>query len=63
MRTLRFYADVGVLPEAARTESGYWLYGPEAVARARLLRTASGSVRSAGDGQVAMACWGWSEVL
>jgi DNA-binding transcriptional MerR regulator len=39
VRTLRFYADVGVLPEAARTESGYRLYGPEAVARARPLRT------------------------
>lgn len=39
VRTLRFYADAGVLPEAARSESGYRLYGPDAVARARLLRT------------------------
>jgi DNA-binding transcriptional MerR regulator len=39
VRTLRFYADAGVLPEAARSESGYRLFGPEAVARARLLRT------------------------
>lgn len=39
MRTLRFYADAGVLPEAGRTEAGYRLFGPEAVARARLVRT------------------------
>jgi DNA-binding transcriptional MerR regulator len=41
VRTLRFYADEGVLPAAARTEAGYRLFGPEAVARARLrtLRT------------------------
>lgn len=39
VRTLRFYADVGVVPEAARTESGYRLFGPDAVARARLVRT------------------------
>lgn len=39
VRTLRFYADAGVLPEATRSESGYRLFGPEAVARARLLRT------------------------
>ena len=39
VRTLRFYADAGVLPEAARSEAGYRLFGPEAVPRARLLRT------------------------
>ncbi len=39
VRTLRFYADAGVLPEAGRTESGYRLFGPDAVARARLVRT------------------------
>ena len=39
VRTLRFYADAGVLPEASRSESGYRLFGPDAVARARLLRT------------------------
>jgi DNA-binding transcriptional MerR regulator len=39
VRTLRFYADTGVLPEAGRTESGYRLFGPDAVARARLVRT------------------------
>ncbi len=39
VRTLRFYADAGVLPEAGRTEAGYRLFGPEAVARARLVRT------------------------
>ncbi len=37
VRRLRFYADAGVLPEAGRTEAGYRLFGPEAVARARLV--------------------------
>ena len=39
VRTLRFYADAGVLPVAGRTEAGYRLFEPEAVARARLVRT------------------------
>jgi DNA-binding transcriptional MerR regulator len=39
VRRLRFYADEGVLPETGRTEAGYRLFGPEAVARARLVRT------------------------
>lgn len=39
VRTLRFYADAGVLPEAGRTEAGYRLFGHEAVARGRLVRT------------------------
>lgn len=39
MRTLRFYADQGVLPEACRSEAGYRLFGVDAVARARLVRS------------------------
>jgi DNA-binding transcriptional MerR regulator len=39
VRTLRFYADSGVLPEAERTDSGYRLFAADAVARARLVRT------------------------
>lgn len=39
VRTLRFYADAGVLPEAGRNESGYRLFDAGAVARARLVRT------------------------
>jgi DNA-binding transcriptional MerR regulator len=39
VRTLRFYADAGVLPEAGRTESGYRVFAADAVARARLVRT------------------------
>jgi DNA-binding transcriptional MerR regulator len=38
VRTLRFYADTGVLPEAGRSDSGYRLFAEEAVARARLIR-------------------------
>lgn len=39
VRTVRFYADAGVLPEERRTASGYRVFGPAAVARARLIRT------------------------
>jgi DNA-binding transcriptional MerR regulator len=39
VRTLRFYADEGVLPTAGRTEAGYRLFSPDAVPRARLVRT------------------------
>lgn len=38
VRTLRFYADAGVLPAQGRTTSGYRLFGPDAVAQARLIR-------------------------
>jgi DNA-binding transcriptional MerR regulator len=39
VRTLRFYADEGVLPVTGRTTAGYRVFGPNAVARARLIRT------------------------
>lgn len=39
VRTLRFYADAGVLPESGRSEAGYRLFGPDAVARGRLVST------------------------
>jgi DNA-binding transcriptional MerR regulator len=39
VRTLRFYADAGVLPEDGRSAAGYRLFGPDAVARARLIGT------------------------
>lgn len=39
VRTLRFYADAGVLPVAGRSQSGYRLFGSDAVARARLVRS------------------------
>ena len=39
VRTLRFYADAGVLPEVGRTEAGYRIFGPDAVVQARLVRT------------------------
>jgi DNA-binding transcriptional MerR regulator len=39
VRTLRFYADAGVLPEDGRSAAGYRLFGPDAVARARLICT------------------------
>jgi DNA-binding transcriptional MerR regulator len=39
VRTLRFYADEGLLPERDRTDSGYRVFDTDAVARARLIRT------------------------
>ena len=36
--TVRFYERVGVLPRAARTESGYRDYEPNAIERIRLTR-------------------------
>jgi DNA-binding transcriptional MerR regulator len=39
VRTLRYYADEGVLPVTGRTAAGYRVFGPDAVARARLIRT------------------------
>ncbi len=38
VRTIRFYSDSGVLPPASRSEAGYRLYGPDALARLGLVR-------------------------
>ena len=39
VRTLRFYADEGLLPVTGRTAAGYRVFGSDAVTRARLVRT------------------------
>jgi DNA-binding transcriptional MerR regulator len=39
VRTIRFYSDAGVVPPADRTDAGYRLYGPDALARLGLVRT------------------------
>src|SRR4051812_21831666 len=39
VRTIRFYSDSGVVPPAHRSEAGYRLYGPDALARLGLVRT------------------------
>jgi len=39
VRTIRFYADAGVVPEAARSEAGYRLFDAAALARLELVRT------------------------
>lgn len=46
VKTLRFYADEGILPPAARSVSGYRLFSEEHVARVALVRT----LREAGIG-------------
>ena len=39
VRTIRFYADAGVVPETGRTPAGYRVYDVDAVARLDLVRT------------------------
>jgi DNA-binding transcriptional MerR regulator len=39
VRTIRFYSDEGIVPPADRTDAGYRLYGPDALARLGLVRT------------------------
>ena len=38
VKTVRFYSDSGLLPEAARSGGGHRRYGPEALERLRLIR-------------------------
>lgn len=40
-RTVRFYADTGLLKPALRGENGYRFFGPDAIERVHLLRRAS----------------------
>lgn len=39
VKTVRFYSDRGLLPEAARSVGGHRRYGPEALDRLRLIRS------------------------
>ncbi|MFJ8076860.1 MerR family transcriptional regulator [Streptomyces sp. NPDC096176] len=39
VKTVRFYSDRGLLPEAARSYGGHRRYGPEALDRLRLIRS------------------------
>ncbi|CAL9332992.1 hypothetical protein SUDANB126_00118 [Streptomyces sp. enrichment culture] len=39
MKTVRFYSDRGLLPEASRSGGGHRRYGPEALERLRLIRS------------------------
>jgi DNA-binding transcriptional MerR regulator len=39
VRTIRFYSDEGVVPPDDRSDAGYRLYGPDALARLGLVRT------------------------
>ncbi|MCH0542183.1 MerR family transcriptional regulator [Streptomyces sp. MUM 203J] len=42
VKTVRFYSDQGLLPEAARSSGGHRRYGPDALERLRLIRTLRG---------------------
>ncbi|GJF25757.1 MULTISPECIES: MerR family transcriptional regulator [Streptomyces] len=39
VKTVRFYSDRGLLPEASRSAGGHRRYGPEALGRLRLIRS------------------------
>ncbi|MEU5654877.1 MerR family transcriptional regulator [Streptomyces sp. NPDC047737] len=39
VKTVRFYSDSGLLPEASRTAGGHRRYGPDSLARLRLIRS------------------------
>ncbi|MDF6046101.1 MerR family transcriptional regulator [Streptomyces sp. JH14] len=39
VKTVRFYSDRGLLPEASRSSGGHRRYGPEALERLRLIRS------------------------
>jgi DNA-binding transcriptional MerR regulator len=39
-RTIRYYEEVGLLPEPRRSESGYRLYSPHEIERLRLVKRA-----------------------
>ncbi|MFF4695322.1 helix-turn-helix domain-containing protein [Streptomyces chattanoogensis] len=39
VKTVRFYSDRGLLPEAARSSGGHRRYGPEALDRLRMIRS------------------------
>ncbi|WP_042406121.1 MerR family transcriptional regulator [Streptacidiphilus carbonis] len=42
VKTVRFYSDRGLLPEAGRSSGGHRRYGPEALDRLRLIRSLRG---------------------
>jgi DNA-binding transcriptional MerR regulator len=42
VKTVRFYSDRGLLPEAARSSGGHRRYGPKALQRLRLIRSLRG---------------------
>lgn len=39
-KTIRYYEDIGLLPEAERTGSGYRVYSPEVIGRLRFIKQA-----------------------
>ncbi len=40
VKTIRFYADLGLIPTLSRTEGGFRLFAPEVVSRLRFIRRA-----------------------
>lgn len=39
VKTIRYYSEIGLVPESSRTDAGYRRYGEEALARLELVRT------------------------
>lgn len=48
-KTIRYYEDIGILPEPPRTEIGYREYGPDAVDRLGFVRAAQSIGLSLGE--------------
>ena len=68
-RTIRFYEQAGLLPAAARSASGYRLYGPEdlrrlrLVSRARILGLPLAQVKTLADAAFEQSCGTFEERL
>jgi len=66
VKTVRFYADRGIVPPADRSPAGYRRYHPDAVARLELVRTLRdlgldlGTIRRGADAPESLApVLGW----
>ncbi len=56
-KTIRYYESIGLIDSAARTESGYRVYGPEDVHTLRFVQRARGLGFSVGDVGKLLTLW------
>jgi DNA-binding transcriptional MerR regulator len=60
VKTIRYYSEIGLVPETGRTSAGYRRYNEAAVARLELVRTLRdlglnlAAIRSVGDRQISI---------
>lgn len=60
-KTVRYYEDLGLLAGAARSDSGYRVYGPADLERLRFVLGAKGLGLSLAEIQAIVAVWGAGE--